>query len=143
MVKFGLLVRKLELMERYKLVDCNKEYWEFVRNLRNDERVLEGFINTTHITPEMQENYMKKYSECYWITLFDNQPSGFIGVIEDDIRVCTHPDYQGKGVGKFMVNTIMERNPTAFAKIKMDNEASIKMFKSCGFTQKYYILTKD
>ena len=45
MVKFELLVRKLELMERYKLVDCNQEYWEFVRNLRNDERVLEGFIN--------------------------------------------------------------------------------------------------
>jgi GNAT superfamily N-acetyltransferase len=143
MVKFELLVRKLELMERYKLVDCNKEYWEFVRNLRNDERVLEGFINTTHITPEMQENYMKKYSECYWITLFDNKPSGFIGVIEDDIRVCTHPDYQGKGIGKFMINTIMELNPTAFAKIKVNNKLSLKMFESCGFTKKYYILTKD
>ena len=31
----------------------------------------------------------------------------------------------------------------SFAKVKIDNEASIKMFEACGFTQKYYILTKN
>ena len=126
-----------------ELVKCTKEYWEFVRTLRNDERVINGFIETAYITPEMQQSYMSKYSKCYWIPIYNNEPAGFVGVIDDDIRVCTHPDYQGKGVGKFMINTIMERNPTAFAKVKMDNEASIKMFKACGFTQKYYILTKN
>jgi len=25
----------------------------------------------------------------------------------------------------------------------MDNEASIKLFEACGFTKKFYILTKD
>lgn len=126
-----------------ELVKCTKEYWEFVRTLRNDERVINGFIETEYITPEMQQSYMSKYSKCYWIPIYNNKPAGFVGVIDDDIRVCTHPDYQGKGVGKFMINTIMEQNPTAFAKVKIDNEASIKMFKACGFTQKYYILTKN
>ena len=27
-----------------ELVECTTEYWEFVRVLRNDERVLSGFI---------------------------------------------------------------------------------------------------
>ena len=64
-------------------------------------------------------------------------------MIEDDIRVCIHPDYQGKGIGKFMINEIMNEEPTAFAKVKMDNEASIKLFEACGFTKKFYIFTKD
>ena len=48
-----------------------------------------------------------------------------------------------KGIGKFMINQIMNEEPTAFAKVKMDNEASIKLFEACGFTKKFYILTKD
>ena len=38
-----------------ELVDCTKKYWEFVRNLRNDERVKDGFIKSTYITEDMQE----------------------------------------------------------------------------------------
>ena len=47
-----------------EIVKCNKKYWEFVRTLRNNEKVQEGFIETIEITPEMQEKYMSKYSEC-------------------------------------------------------------------------------
>jgi ribosomal protein S18 acetylase RimI-like enzyme len=126
-----------------ELVDCSKEYWEFVRVLRNDKRVQSGFIHNTFITEEMQENYMSENSQHYRIALLDGVPAGYVGVIEDDIRVCTDPTFQGKGVGKFMINNCMEIWPTAFAKVKLDNEASIKMFEACGFTKKFYILTKD
>ena len=126
-----------------ELVECSPKYWEFVRVLRNDERVLDGFIKSVHITVEMQIDYMSNHYKFYRIALVDGQPAGYVGVIEDDIRVCTHPDFQGKGVGKFMINKCMEIWPTAFAKVKMDNEASIKMFEACGFTKKFFILTKD
>jgi len=126
-----------------ELVECSKEYWEFVRVLRNDERVLDGFIKSVHITEEMQESYMKNHSQFYRIALVDGEPAGYVGVIDDDIRVCTHPDFQGKGVGKFMINKCMEIWPTAFAKVKVDNEASLRLFRSCGFKKKFYILTKD
>lgn len=125
------------------LVKCNEEYWEFVRILRMDERVLNGFIKTTFITKEQQKSYMNTYHTCYRIALVDGKPAGFVGVIDDDIRVCTHPDFQGMGVGKFMINECIKIWPTAFAKIKLDNEASIKLFESCGFTKKFFILTKD
>ena len=126
-----------------ELVECSPQYWEFVRVLRNDERVLDGFIKSVHITEEMQQSYMKNYSQFYRIALVDGEPAGYVGVIEDDIRVCTHPDFQGKGVGKFMINKCMEIWPTAFAKVKLDNEASLRLFEACGFTKKFYILTKD
>ncbi len=44
-----------------EFVNATIEYWEFIRTLRNDERVLEGFIQNTNINEEMQSQYMKKY----------------------------------------------------------------------------------
>ena len=126
-----------------KLVECTSNYWEFVRTLRTDVRVVGGFIEQVEITPEEQQRYMSKYSSCYRIALVEEVPVGFVGVIDNDIRVCTHPDYQGRGVGKFMINSCMGIWPEAFAKVKLDNETSIKLFESCGFSKKFFILTKD
>ena len=130
-----------------ELVNCNQEYWEFVRKLRNDKRVLDGFIESTHITSEMQVNYMTKYSDCYRIALIQTHtgdsiitlPAGFVGVIEDDIRICTHPDFQGMGIGKFMLTEIMKIFPTAYGKVKINNEASKKLFLKAGFKEKFII----
>ena len=126
-----------------ELVYCDRKYWEFIRTLRNDKRVVSGFIQSTYITKDMQQEYMEKYSNCFRVALLDNEPVGYVGVIEDDIRVCTHPNYQGTGVGKFMINKCMEIWPTAFAKVKVDNQASLKLFESCGFTKSFYILNKS
>lgn len=125
-----------------KLEECTSIYWEFVRVLRNDERVSSGFIESTYITKEMQNAYMNTHSMLYRIATIEGIPVGYVGVIDDDIRVCTHPDFHGKGVGKFMINKCLDIWPTAFAKVKIDNEASIKLFEACGFARKYLILTK-
>jgi len=116
-----------------ELVKCTHEYWEFVRLLRTDERVINGFIENIEITPLMQQLYMEKYSDCYRIALINNEPVGFVGVVDDDIRVCTHPNFQGKGVGEFMINNCVKIWPTAIAKVKLGNIASDKLFLSTGF----------
>ena len=142
---------KLKLFEKMKLVECSNKYWGFVRTLRNDERVLDGFIESTYITPKMQTKYMNKYSDCYRICIIETHvgdtliknPVGFVGVIDDDIRICTHPEYQGKGVGKFMLKKIMEIFPTAYGKVKIDNETSKKLFSSLGFKKKFIIFEHD
>lgn len=126
-----------------ELTNCDKKYWEFVRNLRNDKRVLEGFIETTYITPEMQEKYMEVHSRFYRIAVVGKKPCGFVGVVGNDIRICTHPSFQNKGVGKFMLNEIMKIFPTAHGRVKVDNEASKKLFLSIGFKEKYTIFTRD
>jgi len=130
-------------MHRLKLVPNERIYYEFIRTLRNDERVQHGFIQRVQITPEEQRAYMEKYGDCYYICLCDGQPAGYAGVIDRDIRVATHPDFQKKGVGKFMIQEIMKIFPDAYAKIKVDNQASLKLFASAGFKPKYYILEKE
>lgn len=124
-----------------ELVECTEEYWEFVRLLRVDSRVVSGFVQTTPITQEQQNAYMTSNSKYYRIALVNGIPAGYVGVIDDDIRVCTHPDFQKMGVGKFMITECMKLWPTAFAKVKLDNEPSIKLFESCGFIKKFVILT--
>ena len=115
------------------IVECTREYWEFVRKLRMDARVIDGFLETTPITEEQQIKYMISNSEHYRIALFGGKPAGYVGVIDDDIRVCTHPDFFGMGIGKFMIKSAMAIWPTAYAKVKIGNIASDKLFLSCGF----------
>ena len=124
-----------------KLIPNNKNYWEFIRLLRADKRVQSGFIqNTLKISQEEQKNYMEKYNDNYYICLSDDNPCGFIGEIDGDIRVCTHPDYQGKGVGSFMIKELTTLRPNIYAKVKMDNISSVKAFEKAGYEKKYYIL---
>ena len=125
-----------------ELIECTKNYWEFVRVLRNDKRVLDGFIKSTHITTEMQINYMNTHSQYYRVAVINNIPAGYVGVIKDDIRICTHPDFQSQGIGKFMLTEIMKIFPNAYGKVKINNEASRRLFLKAGFKEKFIIYDK-
>ena len=37
----------------------------------------------------------------------------------------------------------MKLIPTAIARVKLDNEASIRLFERCGFKKRYYILERQ
>ena len=117
-----------------------KKYWEFIRILRSDERVQSGFIQDSNISQIEQETYMEKYNDNYYICLCDDKPCGFIGEIEGDIRVCTHPEYQGIGVGTFMIKELTKVKPDIYAKVKIDNISSVKAFERAGYEKKYFIL---
>lgn len=129
-------------MAEYKLVENAPEYWEFIRILRTTDGIREGFIEQDDITTIEQEVYMLKYNSCFWICKDDERSVGYVGVIDNDIRVATHPDYHGKGAATFMINEIMKRFPAAAARVKIENEASLKLFKSCGFKKKFYVLDR-
>ena len=121
-------------------VKNEEKYWEFIRTLRNLDGVKQGFIQQEHIEKEHHISYMKQFSTHFYICLYNDEPAGYIGVIDDDIRVATHPNYQNKKIGQFMVNNIIKIYPNSYAKIKIDNYSSLKLFEKCGFTKKYYIL---
>jgi GNAT superfamily N-acetyltransferase len=125
-----------------EFVKNQEKYWEFIRQLRNDERVKGGFIKQEHIAQENHLKYMEKHGKNFYVCLIDETPAGYAGVIDRDIRVATHPEFQGKGVGKFMINALMTLYPDSLAKVKVENEASLRLFEACGFAKRYYILEK-
>jgi GNAT superfamily N-acetyltransferase len=83
----------------------------------------------------MQEKYMKMYSNTYRVALVDGEPAGYVGVLGGDIRVCTHPSFQGKGVGKFMIEECTKIWPSSIARVKLENIPSNKLFQSVGFVE--------
>jgi len=42
-----------------------------------------------------------------------------------------------------MVKEIKKIEPSSVAKIKIDNKASLSLFKKCGFEIKYYLLEQN
>ena len=111
-----------------ELVPNKEGYYEFIRNLRNDDRVRDGFIQQEHISLEEQVAYMQVHESDYFICLNDETPVGYIGVIDGDIRLCTSPDHQGQGIGTFMLTEIVKIFPYATGRIKRENVASIQAF---------------
>lgn len=130
-----------------KLVNCEKKYWEFIRNLRNDPNNLHGFVNAKYITVDDQFVYMTKYNSNYYICLTDDgDPLGFIGSIDGDIRICVKNDQKNQGVGAFMLKEfliIQQKNTSLVAKIKIKNIVSQKLFKKAGFRPTFIIYEKE
>jgi RimJ/RimL family protein N-acetyltransferase len=116
-----------------KLVKNEKKYYEFIRLMRVHPENQKGFLEQVNITEEQQNNYMQKYNDCYYLCLQNETPVGYVGVVEDDIRICTDPNHKKTGAGTFMLNEIVKIFPSATAKILKDNTPSINLFKKCGF----------
>ena len=85
-----------------ELVQNKPEYWEFIRNLRNHPDVKGGLFSKKILKKSLMSSICSGM-DCF-LCLFRKQPAGYVGVIDRDIRVATHPDFQGKGVGKYMIN---------------------------------------
>jgi|APGre2960657404_1045060.scaffolds.fasta_scaffold88755_2 RimJ/RimL family protein N-acetyltransferase len=116
-----------------KLVKNEKKYYDFIRIMRIHPENQVGFLEKVNITEEQQLNYMKRYNDCYYVCLMGDTPLGYVGVVEDDIRICTDPTHKKTGAGTFMLNEIIKIFPSATAKILKDNTPSINLFKKCGF----------
>ena len=122
------------------LTKNKKKYWEFIRALRSNKSVENGFIDKVQISKKEQEIYMNKYNDNYYVCLNEQIPCGYIGEINGDIRLCTSPEFHGQGVGTFMIKEFTKIKKNIFAKIKVENISSIKAFEKAGYEKKYFLL---
>lgn len=130
-----------------KLIKNNSEYWLFIKSLRYHSENISGFVNTEIPSDEEQSSYMSKHGDSYYICLDGDNPVGFIGDVNSDIRFAVSPEHKGKGIGKFMLNEYANINPHANAKVLHNNIVSLRAFTSCGFIvdsvdDKYYHLRR-
>ena len=126
-----------------ELKENEPQYFEFIRKLRNHPQLKIGFIQQEEISSLKHADYMLNYGTNYYVCLLSGMPVGFIGVIDDDIRLAVDPSFQNLGVAKFMVHEIMKIFPTAHAKVKVANTASMRLFQSLGFTEEFVIFTQS
>ena len=124
------------------MVPLGFEHYEFVRGVRNDIRVKAGFIIQDEISIEEHLEYMSANNKSYFVCLRGSIPVGYVGVVDNDIRVATAPDEVKAGVGEFMVNFIAEKFPDALAKVKLENIASQKLFEKCGYKPTFVVFSK-
>lgn len=126
-----------------RMVPLQFEHYEFVRTVRNDERVKRGFIVQDDVSREKHLDYMSKKGENYFVCLRGLIPVGYIGVVDNDIRVATAPDEVKSGVGEYMVTFIAENYPDALAKVKIENIASQKLFEKCGYKLTFVVYSRE
>jgi len=122
-------------MTTIRFVPNSTKYWEFIRELRNDPEIREGFVEQIAITKVDQCRYMEKHNDDYYICLHEGVPVGYIGAVDNDIRIAVHKDYQRQGIGEAMVREFMLLKPDSRAKILIYNTVSQKLFEKCGFTR--------
>lgn len=108
------------------------------------------------ITVESRMEWFKKYSGSrrpIWVCVdegtSDKQIVGYLSLsyfmnerpgyyVTSDMGLYLHPDYRGKGVGKFLLQTAIKLAPslgieTLATTIFSSNTASIRLFESAGF----------
>jgi len=128
-----------------ELVNCTSEYWEFVRLIRTHPSNENSFLTQPTITPQQQIQFMEKNSHKYKICLLNDEPVGYIGIInENEITYCVHLNHQGKGIGTFMLSEITKLHSNLIAYVIPENIGSSKVFEKLGFKkQLYYTWNKE
>jgi RimJ/RimL family protein N-acetyltransferase len=118
-----------------KIIQNEPKFYEFIRILRTHPDNLSGFLEKQEITSEQQIKYMEKYGKDYFICLSGDTPVGFIGVVNEDIRLSVDPKFKKLGIGTFMLNEIKKLPIIMSAKVFLNNIASQKVFEKTGFVK--------
>ena len=122
-----------------KLIKNNKSHWPFILYLRTHPKNLDGFVDHNPINYRNHICYMTERGDCYMICISNGIPVGYIGDTANDIRLAIHPDFQGEGIGTFMLQKYISlENRKYFAKVLELNEPSNKLFMRCGFRVRHY-----
>jgi len=125
---------------KLKLVNCDRMFWIDILEIRNKEK--KCFINQKEVQIKDHFNYMLHNSKFYEVCVADNIFAGFVGLVNGDIRIGVSNKFKRKGIGKFMLQNFKKFEQIKQVKIKVDNEASIKLFESLGFKKNLYIMAR-
>jgi len=124
-----------------KLIECEPIHWNDILSIRNNDK--EGFDKQHDISLEEHRKFMISNYTNYRVATINNNFVGFIGLVNDDVRIGVKKEYRKIGIGKFMINEFCKHFKIKHAKVKINNIASQKLFESCGFKKTFYILTKN
>lgn len=129
-----------------KMVKNKPQYWEFIRELRNDDVLRANSMNHHLISPEEHAAFMQTYQDQFYVCVEDGTPIGYVGTnAQDYISIALVTEARGKGVGKYMLQYLRKEMSARKMRaiVNITNEASLRLFEACGFVKKYYIFEGD
>jgi len=119
--------------------------WDFILQVRNSESVRIACHNTSIITPDEHEKYIKKISKnpnaFIWIILVDDQKAGYIKIIDSEWGAALKEEFRGKGVGTIAYNLVFDKlKKIGFKKltatVKVDRNTSLTFEEKTGWKKK-------
>lgn len=126
--------------------------WEIIRAIRNHPENCQYFGNQSVNFNEHRMHMIEK-QDYYRMCVVEQEGKyvdgvlklcvGFVGVVDNDIRLAILPEFKNMGIGTFMVKEMLKLYPNLCAKVKIENENSLKLFEKLGFKKKYYVLEKS
>ncbi len=82
---------------------------------------------------------------CSWVYLLDEKiiGHGVMSVVAGEchiLNVCLHPDWQHRGLGRRLVNRLLNiarqrRADTAFLEVRESNRVALALYRSMGFNE--------
>jgi ribosomal-protein-alanine N-acetyltransferase len=107
--------------------------------LRNERR---GYTHPW--TEGVFKDCLRNGQEC-WLLMYKekNLGHGILSVAAGEshlLNVCVHPDYQGHGFGRILVEHLLERAregkaSTIFLEVRPSNEAACELYDKLGFNE--------
>lgn len=113
------------------LRSCQPSDFEGIRDIRNANR--HAFSNSHLLTCEEHAKFMHLHHSTYRLAFYKTTLVGFIGQVDQDLRLGVSPLWKRKGVGRFMVKNFCRLYPKITVKVKRSNSPSLEFFKSLGW----------
>jgi len=84
------------------------------------------------------ESVFREDEHKYLLAKDDDRVAGYIGVekILDEmhiINMAVHPDYRGKGIGKRLMQHVLNDEEVFFLEVRVSNESAKKIYEKYGF----------
>ena len=112
-----------------QLIPAVEQYWDNIRKLRNQNST--SFGNSATIQKTEHWDFMKKHSDTYRVAVCNGQFLGFIGHVQNDLRLACCK--RGCGVGRFMFSHFLTEVGDLEIKVLKDNRASMRFFQKLGY----------
>lgn len=129
-----------------------KADYQAVASIYTTEAVIRQTTQVPHRTAEFWENFYSQVSpsKVELVGLCDQHIAGHLGLLLNtnprrkhsaSFGIAVHPDYQGLGVGKALMDEMINLCDNWLniirleLKVNIDNAIAIKLYKKCGFEE--------
>jgi len=84
------------------------------------------------------ESVFREDEHKYLVAKEDGKVVGYIGIerILDEVHIinmAVHPDYRGKGIGKRLMQHVLNDEEVFFLEVRVSNETAQKVYERFGF----------